>query len=91
MATQQLQAVGLSATAMSRVLDKLAERAVQVAGWFQWRPQVLDPADEMVLEAAVNGQADALISFNRRDFGNAPSRFGITLLTPGQFLRSLQP
>ncbi len=87
---QQLQAIGLSATAMLRVLDELAERAVQVTGWFQWRPQVLDPADEMVLEAAVNGQADALISFNRRDFGNAPSRFGITLLTPGQFLRSLQ-
>jgi hypothetical protein len=45
----------------------------------------------MVLEAAVNGRADALISFNRRDFGDAPARFGVVLATPGQFLRSLGP
>jgi putative PIN family toxin of toxin-antitoxin system len=25
---------------------------------FQWRPQVHDPADEMVLKTAINGQAD---------------------------------
>jgi predicted nucleic acid-binding protein len=76
---------------MRLVLDELAERVVRVHGWFQWRPQVRDPADEMVLEAAVNGGADALVSFNRRDFGDAPARFGILLATPGQFLRSLTP
>ena len=43
------------------------------------------------VEAAVNGHADALISFNLRDFGDAPARFGIVLATPGQFLRSLDP
>jgi len=42
------------------------------------------------LEAAVNGHADALVSFNRRDFGDAPARFGVVLATPGQFLRSLE-
>ena len=31
-----------------------------------WGPQLRDPADEMVLEAAINGFADALITFNRR-------------------------
>lgn len=59
--------------------------------WFQWRPQVRDPGDEMVLEAAVNGGAEALITFNQRDFGGAPARFGILLATPSQFLRSLPP
>lgn len=88
---EQLRATHHSAAAMGRVLDELAERVVRVTGWFQWRPQLHDPADEMVLEAAVNGRADALISFNLRDFGDAPARFGVVLATPGQFLRSLQP
>ncbi len=75
---------------MRRLLDELAERVLRVNGWFMWRPQLRDPADEMVLEAAVNGHADALISFNQRAFGDAPARFGVLLATPGQFLRSLK-
>ena len=39
---------------------------------FMWRPQLRDPADELVLEAAVNGRAEALVTFNRRDFGAVP-------------------
>lgn len=36
---------------------------------FMWRPQLRDPADELVLDAAVNGRAAAIVTFNRRDFG----------------------
>lgn len=86
---EHLIASGQSAGAMNRALDELAERVVRVNWWFQWRPQLRDPADEMVLEAAVNGHARALISFNLRDFGDAPARFGLTLAAPGAFLRSL--
>lgn len=85
----QLQALGWSAAQLQRALDELAERVVPVQGHFRWRPQLRDPADEMVLEAAVNGGAAALLSFNHRDFGDAPAQFGIVLATPGQFLRSL--
>lgn len=88
---EQLRATQQSAAAMRRLLDELAERVLRVDGWFLWRPQLRDPADEMVLEAAANGRADALVSFNRRDFGDAPARFGVVLATPGQFLRSLDP
>lgn len=87
----QLRATRLGAAAMRRVLDELALHVLPVSGWFQWRLQLRDPADEMVLEAAVNGRADTLLSFNRRDFGDAPARFGVALATPGQFLRSLEP
>ena len=41
---------------------------------FLWRPKLRDPSDEMVLEAAINGSADALVTFNRRDFGDTPRR-----------------
>jgi hypothetical protein len=36
---------------------------------FLWLPQLRDAGDEMVLEAAVNGRADAQVSFNVRDSG----------------------
>ena len=36
-----------------------------------WRPQLRDPGNELVLEAAVNGQAAAIVTFNQRDFGAA--------------------
>lgn len=62
---------------------------VPVESHFVWRPQLRDPADEMVLEAAVNGSAQAIVSFNRRDYGPAPARFGIRVLLPRDALRSL--
>jgi hypothetical protein len=31
----------------------------------------------MVLEAAVNGGADLLVTFNERDYGTVPERFGV--------------
>jgi len=43
----------------------------------------------MVLETASNGHADALVTFNRRDFGDAPGDFGIALLSPREALRRI--
>ena len=43
----------------------------------------------MVLEAAVNGRADGLVTFNRRDFGRVPERFGVALLSPRLALRRM--
>ena len=60
-----------------------------VESHFIWRPQLRDASDEMVLEAAVNGGAGAIISFNQRGFGAAPARFGIRVLLPRNALRSL--
>ena len=45
----------------------------------------------MVLEAAVNGRADALVTFNRRDYGSAPSAFGIEVLLPREALQRIKP
>lgn len=38
-------------------------------------PQLRDPKDEMVLETTMNGQADALVTFNVADFRDAMTRF----------------
>jgi predicted nucleic acid-binding protein len=54
---------------------------------FLWRPTLRDPDDDMVLEAAVNGHAHAIVTFNRRDFSPAMEQFGIAVLSPAMVER----
>ena len=56
---------------------------------FRWRPQLKDPKDEFVLEAAVNGQADALVTHNIRDFESAARLFGVRILLPRDVVKEL--
>jgi putative PIN family toxin of toxin-antitoxin system len=53
-----------------------------------WRPQLRDPNDELVLEAAIAGGCQYIVTYNVKDFGGA-ERFGIRAITPGQFLRTI--
>jgi putative PIN family toxin of toxin-antitoxin system len=75
-------AAGLREEEVAIFLDAVLAMAEPVKIHFLWRPQLRDPNDEMVLETAVNGHADALVTFNLRDFGTAPARFGIELMLP---------
>ena len=86
--TQRI-ASGLSVSEVGTIVSVLCAVGEPVMVWFLWRPQLRDPGDEMVLEAAVNGRADALVTFNRRDFGDIPETFGIEMLSPQQALRRL--
>lgn len=86
---EHLQSSGLSLAETEMFLRELAALAEPVDVHFSWRPQSSDPADEMVLEAAVNGRADALVTHNLRDLAAACSRFGISALTPGSFLQEV--
>ena len=71
------------------VLASFASAAEPVELNFLWRPQLRDPADELMLEAAVNGRADALVTHNVGDFQTATARFGVRTLTPGAFLKEI--
>ena len=81
---------GLGLRDVDRFLSALAAACEAVEVSFQWRPQLSDANDEMVLETAVNGQADALITHNVRDFVKGAERFGLRVLRPGEFLKELR-
>jgi putative PIN family toxin of toxin-antitoxin system len=82
-------AAGLTQKQVGVFLDAVLAMADPVETHFMWRPQLRDPADEFVLEAAVNGQAEAIVTFNRRDFGDAPGLFGIKVMSPAEVYRSI--
>jgi putative PIN family toxin of toxin-antitoxin system len=83
-------AAGLDPHEVGVFVDAVLVMAEPVETHFMWRPQLRDPADEMVLEAAVNGQAAAIVTFNRRDFGAAPARFGVEVLTPAEAIKRIR-
>ncbi len=87
---QEHLAIGNRTIAMTDAfLDSLCLFIEPVHLHFLWRPQLRDPADEMVLETALNGRADVLVTLNVNDF-SAANHFRLPVLTPGAFLRQLQ-
>ena len=87
--TRHLVASKLSAEDVGILLDAIASVAEPVRVAFLWRPSLRDADDDMVLEVAVNGQADAIVTFNRRHFRPATERFGIEILSPGAAVERL--
>jgi predicted nucleic acid-binding protein len=55
---------------------------------FLWRRTLPDPDDDFVLELASAGGCQFIVTHNIRDFVGA-ERFGIALVTPGEFLRTI--
>jgi len=81
---------GLAPAEIDEFLAELAALVEPVEVHFQWRPQTRDPNDEMVLEAAINGEADALVTDNVADFAEAAERFEISVLRPAELLRKVK-
>ncbi len=88
---EQRLATGMSERDIESFLAALASACDPVEVHFRWRPQLSDPSDELVLEAAVNGMADALVTHNVRDFQVAAERFDLRVLTPQMCLKEMKP
>jgi len=84
---EQLAVHGVSPQRIEQALVYFAGFTDKVRIHFSYRPQLRDENDEMVLEAAINGRADAIVTHNLRDFLPAAHRFGIEVLTPGRILK----
>ena len=88
---EHLAAGNLTRLAADNIINALAALLLPIEPHFSWRPQLKDPNDEMILEAAVNGHAMFIITFNTRHFTPAVKRFGIEALNPADFLRRIRP
>jgi putative PIN family toxin of toxin-antitoxin system len=87
---QHRDEAGLSVRQVGILLDAVIAMAIPVATHFLWRPQLRDVNDEMVLETAVNGRANALVTFNVRDYGNIAAQFRVEVLLPREALARIQ-
>lgn len=76
--------------------DELFDIFVASCDWirvyFQWRPNLRDEADNHLIELAVAGNAQVIVSRNIRDFASAQLVFPhLKILSPEQFLKEQSP
>ena len=87
---EHLSAAGLSTADVGALLDAVAAVAEPVRLAYLWRPTLPDVDDDMVLEVAVNGRADAIVTFNLRDFVASAEHFGIAVMSSGEAVKRLE-
>ena len=75
---------------IDKLLDALIAVSRPVNRAFFWRPLLRDPDDDMVLEVALSGRADLLVTFNQRDFEPAASALEIEVVAPREALKRIK-
>jgi putative PIN family toxin of toxin-antitoxin system len=86
---QHLEASGLNESQAVNFIDSIVAISEVAQSHFNWRPQLIDAQDELVLDAAINGGARMIVTFNSRHFG-AAERFGIGVFSPRQAIRRIR-
>ena len=81
---------GMTVDDVNGFLGAFASAAEAVEVNFRWRPKLRDPNDELVLEAAVNGRAQALATHNVGDFKDVERLFKLRVLLPRDLLKELE-
>ena len=87
---EHLAAAGISTADVEVLFNAIALVVEPIRISYLWRPVLPDSGDDLVLETAVNGQADVVVTFNRRDFVPAAALFGLEILAPGDAVRRLE-
>lgn len=82
----------LTQSERANLLDIYSVRCEWVRIYFTWRPNLRDEADNHLIELAVAGSANAIVTRNLKDFRLAELKFqGIRVCDPEQILRELNP
>lgn len=77
----------LSTADLSVFLDGFLAVSELIPVFFLWRPNLRDAGDNMVVEAAVAGRAEVIVTHNVKDFAGGDLRFDqIEILTPAALL-----
>lgn len=82
------RSVGLRHRDIDDILDYICRVAEHRRIFFLWRPYLRDPADDMVLELAVESRSSYIVTHNIGDF-HGSERFGVQVIRPGEFLRKI--
>jgi putative PIN family toxin of toxin-antitoxin system len=80
--------ISLTEIDINDILDYLCKMANQREVFYLWRPFLRDPKDDMVLELAVSGQCETIITYNKKDFVGV-DQFGLQVMTPKEFLEEM--
>jgi putative PIN family toxin of toxin-antitoxin system len=87
---RHLHAAGKSREQIVDILNLLEAQAEAVRVYFRPRPLSTDPNDDMVLDVAINGNADAVVTFNTRHFQSAAEQYNVDVVNPAELLARIR-
>jgi putative PIN family toxin of toxin-antitoxin system len=87
---EHVNASALNRDEISELIEALEAFSEPVEVLIKSRPLTSDPNDDMVMDVAVNGGADALVTGNTKHFASAGKRFGIPVLSPTELLEQIR-
>jgi predicted nucleic acid-binding protein len=82
----------ISATERQDLLDAFCAGATWVSTYFLWRPNLPDEGDNHLIELAVAGSAEIIVSWNRSDLQSGELRFpALQMFDPVSYLQFVEP
>lgn len=82
----------LTADERDDLLDIFLSRCHWTRIYFAWRPNLRDEADNHLMELAIAGGAQTIVTRNKRDFRDADLAFpGGRIATPYELMKELTP
>ncbi len=82
----------LDAAERNVLLDAFLSTCQWTTVYYGWRPNLKDEADNHLIELAVAGGADFLVTKNSKDFENPELAFGgFHIVDPITFLKEIEP
>lgn len=87
---EHVAASTLNAGKILELIEALEAFAEPIEMVMKRRPLSRDPNDDRILELAINGNADAIVTTNTKHFAAAGKRFGIRIISPTELLRGMK-
>ena len=88
--SEHVRASALSKREILELIQAIEAFAEPVEVVMKTRPLSSDPSDDMILDVAINGRAEALVTSNKKHFAAAGKRFGFSVLTPAELLEKMR-
>lgn len=81
--------LGFSDSEIDAFLDNICKLASFQKIHYLWRPFLVDPKDDHVLELAVASRVNVIATFNIKDFRGS-EQFGVKIIGPKQLLEEIK-
>jgi putative PIN family toxin of toxin-antitoxin system len=87
---QHIEKSNLSAEEIEHLIVTLEGIAIPVEILWRHRPLSIDPNDDLILDLAINGYADAIVTNNLRHLHESAKPFGISVFDARTLLITMQ-